>query len=157
MPTIPSLEALMKAGVHFGHAKSKWHPKMAPFIYTHKNKIHIINLEKTVVMFNDALKHVSKLAAKKGTILFVSTNLSTLVDSPALSVANNSDGAIFFATQGALRIQNNAGAKSLAAYRLHVSQRATVNYVESDLADTKFSNSPGGVWHMIEDSWRQVK
>ncbi|OIO51331.1 hypothetical protein COY93_04165 [Candidatus Uhrbacteria bacterium CG_4_10_14_0_8_um_filter_58_22] len=93
----------------------------------------------------------------KSHLLFVSTNTSTSVDSPALSVANNSDGAIFFATQGALRIQNNAGAKSLAAYRLHVSQRATVNYVESDLADTKFSNSPGGVWHMVEDSWRQVR
>ncbi|MFH2062659.1 MAG: hypothetical protein ABIJ46_00695 [bacterium] len=90
-------------------------------------------------------------------LLFVSTNTSVDVDSPALSVANNSDGAIFFATQGALRLQNRAGAKSLAAYRLHVSQRATVNYVESELADTKFSNSPGGIWRMISGSWRQVK
>ncbi|MDO8672826.1 MAG: 30S ribosomal protein S2, partial [Dehalococcoidia bacterium] len=50
-----------------------WNPKMAPFIFGHRNKIHIVNLEKTVVMYNDALKFVSKLAANKGTILFVAT------------------------------------------------------------------------------------
>jgi small subunit ribosomal protein S2 len=64
---------MLEAGVHFGHQTRFWNPKMAPFIFGHRNKIHIINLEKTVVMFNDALKHVSKLSAKKGTILFVAT------------------------------------------------------------------------------------
>ncbi len=68
-----TMRQMLEAGVHFGHQTRFWNPKMAPFIFGHRNKIHIINLEKTVVMFNDALKHVSKLAAKKGTILFVAT------------------------------------------------------------------------------------
>lgn len=68
-----TMRQMLEAGVHFGHQTRFWNPKMAPFIFGHRNKIHIINLEKTVVLFNDALKHVSKLAAKKGTILFVAT------------------------------------------------------------------------------------
>ncbi|KAF0205594.1 MAG: small subunit ribosomal protein [Gallionellaceae bacterium] len=68
-----TMRQMLEAGVHFGHQTRFWNPKMAPFIFGHRNKIHIINLEKTVVMFNDALKHVSKLSAKKGTILFVAT------------------------------------------------------------------------------------
>ncbi len=68
-----TMRQMLEAGVHFGHQTRFWNPKMAPFIFGHRNKIHIINLEKTSVMFNDALKHVSKLAAKKGTILFVAT------------------------------------------------------------------------------------
>jgi small subunit ribosomal protein S2 len=67
------MRQMLEAGVHFGHQTRFWNPKMAPFIFGHRNKIHIINLEKTVVMFNDALKHISKLSAKKGTILFVAT------------------------------------------------------------------------------------
>ena len=67
------MRQMLDAGVHFGHQTRVWTPKMAPYIFGHRNKIHIINLEKTVVMFNDALKHVSKLAAKKGTVLFVAT------------------------------------------------------------------------------------
>ena len=68
-----TMRQMLEAGVHFGHQTRFWNPKMAPFIFGHRNKIHIINLEKTVVLFNDALKHVSKLAGKKGTILFVAT------------------------------------------------------------------------------------
>ncbi|MEI7841963.1 MAG: 30S ribosomal protein S2 [Gallionellaceae bacterium] len=68
-----TMRQMLEAGVHFGHQTRFWNPKMAPFIFGHRNKIHIINLEKTVVMFNDALKHISKLSAKKGTILFVAT------------------------------------------------------------------------------------
>ncbi len=68
-----TMRQMLEAGVHFGHQTRFWNPKMAPYIFGHRNKIHIINLEKTVVMFNDALKQVSKLAAKKGTILFVAT------------------------------------------------------------------------------------
>jgi small subunit ribosomal protein S2 len=64
---------MLEAGVHFGHQTRFWNPKMAPYIFGHRNKIHIVNLEKTVVMFNDALKEVRKIAAKKGTILFVAT------------------------------------------------------------------------------------
>jgi small subunit ribosomal protein S2 len=68
-----TMRQMLEAGVHFGHQTRFWNPKMAPFIFGHRNKIHIINLEKTVVLFNDALKHISKLSAKKGTVLFVAT------------------------------------------------------------------------------------
>ncbi len=68
-----TMRQMLEAGVHFGHQTRYWNPKMAPYIFGHRNKIHIINLEKTVVMFNDALKFVRKLAAGKGTILFVAT------------------------------------------------------------------------------------
>ena len=68
-----TMRQMLEAGVHFGHQTRFWNPKMAPFIFGHRNKIHIVNLEKTVVMFNDALKEARKIAAKKGTILFVAT------------------------------------------------------------------------------------
>ncbi len=68
-----TMRQMLEAGVHFGHQTRYWNPKMAPYIFGHRNKIHIINLEKTVVMYNDAVKFVSKLAANKGTILFVAT------------------------------------------------------------------------------------
>ncbi len=68
-----TMRQMLEAGVHFGHQTRYWNPKMAPFIFGHRNKIHIINLEKTVVMYNDAVKFVSKLVAKKGNVLFVAT------------------------------------------------------------------------------------
>ena len=68
-----TMRQMLEAGVHFGHQTRFWNPKMAPYIFGHRNKIHIVNQEKTVVMFNDALKEVRKIAAKKGTILFVAT------------------------------------------------------------------------------------
>ena len=68
-----TMRQMLEAGVHFGHQTRYWNPKMAPYIFGHRNKIHIINLEKTVVLFNDALKFVRKLAAEKGTVLFVAT------------------------------------------------------------------------------------
>ena len=68
-----TMREMLEAGVHFGHQTRYWNPKMAPYIFGHRNKIHIINLEKTVVMYNDAVKFVSKLAANKGSILFVAT------------------------------------------------------------------------------------
>jgi len=68
-----TMRQMLEAGVHFGHQTRFWNPKMAPYIFGHRNKIHIVNLEKTVVMFNDALNEVRKIAAKKGTILFVAT------------------------------------------------------------------------------------
>ena len=68
-----TMRQMLEAGVHFGHQTRYWNPRMAPFIFGHRNKIHIINLEKTVVMFNDALKVVRKLTADKGTVLFVAT------------------------------------------------------------------------------------
>lgn len=68
-----TMRQMLEAGVHFGHQTRFWNPKMAPYIFGHRNKIHIVNLEKTVVMFNDAMKEVRKIAAKKGTVLFVAT------------------------------------------------------------------------------------
>jgi small subunit ribosomal protein S2 len=69
-----SMRDMLKAGVHFGHQTCHWNPKMAPYIYGARSKIHIINLEATLPMFKDALNVVSKMAAKKGgKILFVGT------------------------------------------------------------------------------------
>lgn len=68
-----TMRQMLEAGVHFGHQTRFWNPKMAPYIFGHRNKIHIVNLEKTVVMFDEAVKFVRKLAANKGTVLFVAT------------------------------------------------------------------------------------
>ena len=68
-----SMRDMLEAGVHFGHQTRFWNPKMAPFIFGHRNKIHIINLEKTLPLFNEAMKFTRSLAAKRGTILMVGT------------------------------------------------------------------------------------
>jgi len=68
-----TMRQMLEAGVHFGHQTRYWNPRMAPYIFGHRNKIHIINLEKTMVMYNDALKFARHLAGNKGTILFVGT------------------------------------------------------------------------------------
>jgi small subunit ribosomal protein S2 len=68
-----TMREMLEAGVHFGHQTRFWNPKMAPFIYGHRNKIHIINLEKTQPLFEDAMKFVRQLASKRGTILMVGT------------------------------------------------------------------------------------
>ena len=68
-----TMREMLEAGVHFGHQTRYWNPKMAPFIFGHRNKIHIINLEKTLAMYQEALKYVRQLAANRGTILFVGT------------------------------------------------------------------------------------
>jgi len=68
-----SMREMLEAGVHFGHQTRFWNPRMAPFIYGHRNKIHIINLEKTLPAFEDALKFVRQLASRRGTILMVGT------------------------------------------------------------------------------------
>ncbi|MDD5251371.1 MAG: hypothetical protein PHT12_01910 [Patescibacteria group bacterium] len=89
-------------------------------------------------------------------ILIVSTNSSLSDTSPALSVANNASGAIFMALNGTMRLQSNGGAKSLAAKRLYLDQNAVVTYVESQLKDVRFSNSPGGTWRIKEGTWREA-
>ena len=71
-----TMREMLEAGVHFGHQTRYWNPKMAPYIFGHRNKIHIINLETTMVMFQQALKFVRQLAANKGTVLFVGTKRS---------------------------------------------------------------------------------
>ncbi|WAJ72346.1 30S ribosomal protein S2 [Catenovulum adriaticum] len=72
MPNV-SMRDMLKAGVHFGHQTRYWEPKMKPYIFGARNKIHIINLEKTVPLFNQALTELSKVASRKGKILFVGT------------------------------------------------------------------------------------
>src|SRR5438270_5800452 len=68
-----TMREMLEAGVHFGHQTRFWNPKMAPFIFGHRNKIHIINLEKSLPMFQDAMKFVKQLSANRGTILMVGT------------------------------------------------------------------------------------
>ena len=68
-----TMRQMLEAGVHFGHQTRFWNPKMAPYIFGHRNKIHIINLEKTLVMYEEAMKYVRQIAAKRGVILFVGT------------------------------------------------------------------------------------
>ena len=68
-----TMRQMLEAGVHFGHQTRFWNPKMAPYIFGHRNKIHIINLEKTLAKYQEAVAFIKKMAAKKGTILFVST------------------------------------------------------------------------------------
>jgi small subunit ribosomal protein S2 len=68
-----TMREMLEAGCHFGHQTRFWSPKMAPYIFGHRNKIHIINLEKTLPMFLDAQKFVRQVASNRGTILFVGT------------------------------------------------------------------------------------
>jgi small subunit ribosomal protein S2 len=68
-----SMREMLEAGVHFGHQTRFWNPKMAPYIFGHRNKIHIINLEKTVAKYNEAMAFIRRMSANKGTILMVGT------------------------------------------------------------------------------------
>ena len=68
-----TMRQMLEAGVHFGHQTRYWNPKMAPYIFGDRNKIHIINLEQTLPMFNDALNFAGKVASKGGKIMFVGT------------------------------------------------------------------------------------
>ena len=68
-----TMRQMLEAGVHFGHQTRYWNPKMAPYIFGHRNKIHIINLERTLQLYQDALKFARQLAANRGSILFVGT------------------------------------------------------------------------------------
>ncbi len=71
--SVISMKQLLEAGVHFGHQTRRWNPKMAPYIYTERNGIYIIDLQKSVTMVDDAYKAVADIAAKGGNILFVGT------------------------------------------------------------------------------------
>jgi small subunit ribosomal protein S2 len=68
-----TMRQMLEAGVHFGHQTRFWNPKMAPYIFGHRNKIHIINLEKTLVKYQEAMHFVRRMSGNKGTILFVGT------------------------------------------------------------------------------------
>ena len=75
MPKV-TMRQMLEAGVHFGHQTRYWNPKMAPYIFGERNKIHIINLEQTLPMFNDSMNFIGKMAARGGKILFVGTKRS---------------------------------------------------------------------------------
>jgi len=68
-----TMREMLEAGVHFGHQTRFWNPKMAPYIFGHRNKIHIVNLEKTLPLFEEAAKFVKQLSANRGTVLMVGT------------------------------------------------------------------------------------
>ena len=68
-----TMRQMLEAGVHFGHQTRYWNPKMAEFIFGQRNKIHIVNLEKTMAMYQEAMKYIRQLASNKGTVLFVGT------------------------------------------------------------------------------------
>ena len=68
-----TMREMLEAGVHFGHQTRFWNPKMAPFIFGHRNKIHIINLEKTMGMYQEAMNTIKQISAQRGTILMVGT------------------------------------------------------------------------------------
>ncbi|UDG79891.1 30S ribosomal protein S2 [Candidatus Steffania adelgidicola] len=87
-----SMRDMLQAGVHFGHQTRYWNPKMKPFIFGARNKVHIINLEHTVPMFNIALAELNKIASRKGKILFVGTKRAA---SSALKEASNSCNQFF--------------------------------------------------------------
>ncbi len=75
MPKV-TMRQMLEAGVHFGHQTRYWNPKMGQFIFGERNKIHIVNLEHSLPMFNDALNFIGKLASKGGKVLFVGTKRS---------------------------------------------------------------------------------
>ena len=75
MPQV-TMRQMLEAGVHFGHQTRYWNPKMGPYIFGARGKIHIINLEKTLPLFNDAMNFISGVAQKRGTVLFVGTKRS---------------------------------------------------------------------------------
>lgn len=71
-----SMRQMLEAGVHFGHQTRYWNPKMASYLFGARNKIHIIDLEQTLPLFNDAMNYLGQMTANKGTILFVGTKKS---------------------------------------------------------------------------------
>lgn len=87
-----SMRDMLQAGVHFGHQTRYWNPNMKPFIFGSRNKVHIINLEQTLPMFNNALVELNKIASRKGKILFVGTKRAA---SAAIKEAANSCDQFF--------------------------------------------------------------
>jgi len=75
--SIVTMRQMLEAGVHFGHQTRYWNPKMAPYIFGERSNIHIVNLEKTLPLFNDAMLYLEQVAANRGKILFVGTKKTT--------------------------------------------------------------------------------
>jgi len=72
-----TMRQMLESGVHFGHQTRYWNPKMANYLFGARSKIHIIDLDKTLPLFNDAMNYLGQMAANKGTILFVGTKKSS--------------------------------------------------------------------------------
>ena len=86
-----TMRQMLEAGVHFGHQTRYWNPKMAPFIFGHRNKIHIINLEETMVRYQEAMKFVRRVAARpNGTTSIGRANLPRVAFLPAASTIHTS-------------------------------------------------------------------
>lgn len=73
MPTIPSLQEMLKAGVHFGHRTSRWHPKMSPFIFGARSGVHVIDIEQTQQKLKEALDYIEEVTARGGVVMFIGT------------------------------------------------------------------------------------
>ena len=71
--SIPTMEEMLKAGLHFGHQASRWHPKMEPYLYTVRNGMHIVDLKKTRAKLEEACEFANKIVANGGDVLFVGT------------------------------------------------------------------------------------
>ena len=82
------IKDLLDAGIHFGHRKNRWNPKMSEYIFGHRNGIHIIDLQKTVILFNEALKAIQEYASQGKNILFIGTKrqASEIIEKYALAV-----------------------------------------------------------------------
>ncbi len=88
MVKIPSLVEMLQSGVHFGHIKGKWHPKMAQYIFTTRNDIHIINLEQTAKQLESACEYLEELGSRKALVMFVGTKRQAVgvIESAALRI-----------------------------------------------------------------------
>lgn len=87
--TIPSIEQMLKAGMHFGHQTSKWHPKMEPFIFTKRNGVHIIDLVKSKKMLANAMDFIQKFSSEGKLILFVGTKMQVKQPLKELAIDTN--------------------------------------------------------------------
>ena len=86
MTKIPTIEEMLKAGMHFGHRTSKWHPKMAPYIFTSRNGVHIIDLTKTAKKLEEALDYIKKNILEGKAVLFVGTKDQVKAEMKAMSI-----------------------------------------------------------------------
>lgn len=150
-----SMRDMLKAGVHFGHQTRYWNPKMKPFIFGARNKVHIINLEKTVPMFNEALAELNKISARKGKILFVGTKRAA---SEAVKEAANSCDQFFVnhrwlggmltnwktVRQSIKRLKDTETQSQDGTFEKLTKKEALMRTRELD----KLENSPGGIKDM---------
>ena len=134
-----SMRQMLEAGVHFGHQTRFWHPKMAPYIFGERNKIHIINLEKSLPLFDEAVNFIGRLTSKRGKILFVGTKRA------AQEAISPRSAALF-----------NALRQSTLARR-HVDQLQTVKQSINRLRELEETIETGGLERMSKKEGLQVR